>query len=58
MLLKASGALADSERSESSTSQKGGGDLMVKWKSVAGRVVPAMSFVALVVVVAAGKKWG
>lgn len=31
---------------------------MIKWKSVATRIVPAVSLVALVVVAAASKKWG
>lgn len=30
---------------------------MIKWKSVAARIVPAVSMVALVVGAAAGKKW-
>lgn len=32
--------------------------LMVKWKSIAVRLAPAASLVALVVTAAAGKKWG
>jgi hypothetical protein len=32
--------------------------LMVKWKSIAARLAPAASLVALVVTAAAGKKWG
>jgi hypothetical protein len=32
--------------------------LKIKWKSAAARVVPTMSVVALVVTVAANKKWG
>jgi hypothetical protein len=32
--------------------------LMVKWKTVAVRLAPAATLVALVVTAAAGKKWG